>query len=730
MAGLSEDSVQVSMLCFAAEASLKRGAWAESKKHAEEALALARVSGMRDSEAHALYCLGAALGQLGQKDEGLEEQRSSLAIYQELGDANGISRSLENISIMVSDPAESLICAQKSASAARHAGLREREAVALVRAGTLLSRGGQAQDASACFEQAQAVILKIEDSHMRDYRMNYCLGQFGRSLCGLMGSKPTCIDRTMGLQLLNEAILCAQRIGSSHAEEYNRAYKALALEQGGRVQEAIDELLLIEASFFNRWKAVSADNLRRTFRDTWLPTTVSCGLQRLHLETGNPECALLAAERNRAWAFSALLAEQHGEAISQMCFRWEDVATLAQHESAAILYFSMLQVGCVGIWVIGSDGRLLGHCQVELGEVFTNMEGICSLSDLVQIVRGGVLAHEFVQDDPVLAPTEAAPNFGQLNNVPARGPLRQRVKGADTQLERCYDCFLRPVQHLLSKESHLIIVPDGELYLLPFAALKDSRTGRYLIELCTVRYAPSLAALLALRKRQAMLSEEPARSAPDHPTEVLIVAVEHFQSHVEGEPLQSLPAAVVEADAIKTMCEARGMSVDTRLNGSATKSAVIARLPAARRLIHFCTHGILEKSALVFHSEGGDESEFLTANELQHMQLSASLGVISACNTGRGVISADGVVGLCRSFLAAGLDAVLVSLWKVGDESTCEFMRLFYSWYLDSGEVHLAMKEAMCHMLRRRTESGFRVFFPMDWAPFVCVGTLPGSVRV
>ena len=249
-----------------------------------------------------------------------------------------MSRSLENIGIMVPDASEALSCAKESAAITHKTQLTEQEAVALVRAGTLHGRLGQHDKGLALFDQARAIILTLVDDYRHNYRLNYCLGQLGRNLCGVMRPKWQFIDRVQGMQLLDKAIECARRIGSIHAEEYNRTYKALALEQEGMIVAAVQELVFVETSFFDRWKVMINDELRRSFNDTWLPTTVSCTLQRVHISNNDPQLALLTAERSRAWAFSALLSEQHQEAIRQHCLQWEDVASLVVSQRAAILY--------------------------------------------------------------------------------------------------------------------------------------------------------------------------------------------------------------------------------------------------------------------------------------------------------------------------------------------------------------------------------------------------------
>ena len=703
----------VAGLCSVAEKALHAGDWAKAKSTAVTALAAATGcrDGATDLQAAALYCQGAAAGQLGQRDEGLQLQRVALGLYRELKDPKGISRSLENIGIMVPDASEALRCAEESAAIAHESQLAEQEAVALIRAGTLHGRLDNHLKGLALFDKAQAIILSIADDHRRNYRLNHCLGQLGRNLCGIMTPKWSFTDRVRGMKLLDEAIECSRCIGCVHAEEYNRMYKALALEQEGMTADAVQELVFVETSFFGRWKAMTTDELRRAFSNTWLPTTVSCTLQRLHISNNDPKFALLAAERSRAWAFSAMLSEQHHEAIRQHCLQWEDVSSLAVNERAAILFYSVPRDGCFVVWVIASDGSFKGHCHLDASEAAAGMTDVTSLANLVQIARGDIC-------DSTVHESYGEPEAHTSNT---RGHLRQRRRGADEQLTRCFQLFFKPVAELLDEESDLLIVPDRELYMLPFAGLRNPDTGLYLIETYTMRFTPSLAALIALRARRARVTLHGAsRTAADR---ALLVAVEHFPHPVDGEQLDDLAGAVTEAASVKGACEAKGISVEMLLREHATKAAVIEQLESAtNRIIHVCTHGTMAQQALVLHSESDPKLALLSAEEVQRLRLSAELGVLSACNTGRGTVTADGVAGLCRCFLAAGLDAVVATLCKVGDNSTCEFMQQFYQVYLAGRRVNVAMQAAMCSMLRCRDVTGHRVYFPADWAPFVCFG--------
>ena len=101
------------------------------------------------------------------------------------------------------------------------------------------------------------------------------------------------------------------------------------------------------------------------------------------------------------------------------------------------------------------------------------------------------------------------------------------------------------------------------------------------------------------------------------------------------------------------------------------------------------------------------------------LPLSADLVTLSACQTGLGRVSGEGVIGLTRAFLIAGARSVLVSLWSVSDEATRQLMVAFYGYYIrDRLPKAVALARAM-HDLRNVPE--FRS--PRYWAPFIIVGS-------
>ncbi|MFM6396125.1 CHAT domain-containing protein, partial [Planktothrix sp.] len=100
------------------------------------------------------------------------------------------------------------------------------------------------------------------------------------------------------------------------------------------------------------------------------------------------------------------------------------------------------------------------------------------------------------------------------------------------------------------------------------------------------------------------------------------------------------------------------------IGANATESTVVERLKTAR-IIHFATHGIVDNiqplNSSVALTPGGSEDGLLTADDIFDLKLNAELVVLSACDTGLGQLTGDGMIGLSRSFLNAGVPSLVMS---------------------------------------------------------------------
>lgn len=89
--------------------------------------------------------------------------------------------------------------------------------------------------------------------------------------------------------------------------------------------------------------------------------------------------------------------------------------------------------------------------------------------------------------------------------------------------------------------------------------------------------------------------------------------------------------------------------------------------------------------------------------------------MLSACETGLGEITSDGIVGLARPFIGAGVPSIVASLWQVPDATTSELMIDFYKNLEAKQNKAQALRQAMLTTMKKHPE-------PVNWAGFFLVG--------
>lgn len=281
-------------------------------------------------------------------------------------------------------------------------------------------------------------------------------------------------------------------------------------------------------------------------------------------------------------------------------------------------------------------------------------------------------------------------------------------------LEVLYNTLIYPVEErLMHKE--IVIVPNGPLFKIPFAALLNPQTGSFLSEKYRLRIVPSLTTLKILKES----------SAESHSmTGALIVGNPDVNGRriLRGQEssFHSLPNAQLEAETIGKV-----LGVEALTGKQASKQVIIERLRQGVAVLHFAAHGCAETGEIILcppedhpTDKIPDEEDYLlTISEVQKIGLRARLVVLSCCHSGRGEIKSEGVIGMSRAFLAAGALAVVASLWAVDDKGTRVFMEYFYTHLKQGKTASASLQQVMKDM---RNTKDFNK--PMFWAPFVLIG--------
>ena len=323
---------------------------------------------------------------------------------------------------------------------------------------------------------------------------------------------------------------------------------------------------------------------------------------------------------------------------------------------------------------------------------------------------------------------------------------RARVEAADAQYEeaaaRLSRLLLAPAATLL-KSKRLVIVAPGVLQLIAFGALPAPSPGgaaQPLIlshEVVTLPSASSLAMLRRLSqrreppKRLVSVLADPVFSRTDErfAETVSNTAMTDAALHAPGgaaAPGGGDRAADAKYDGqsyrdmprlFRTRWEAEQIaalpppgSATLLLDFDATPDAVSSEPVRGSRIIHLATHAILDDArpqlsgvALsMFDRQGRARDGFLRLHEISNLRLSADLVVLSACRAADGRdYGGEGLVGLARGFMLAGVPRVVGSLWDSDDKATAELMVRFYRRMVkDSMSPPAALRSAQLEMWR------------------------------
>lgn len=419
--------------------------------------------------------------------------------------------------------------------------------------------------------------------------------------------------------------------------------------------------------------------------------------------------ALLAAENGRARAQRLLMQARLGISPDQIAKRnaitLESLVQIARDQKTTIIEYSLVrrldrisrsmlgekhplcQPHALYIWAIKPSGKIS----------FRSMDLKKSIAGLVDAARNLVRAETKPPQKTADGESVSGPTAGQLLHV-------------------LHQLLIDPIAEHLPQdpEARVTMIPHGELFLVPFAALTDEK-GSPLIERHTLLTSPSIEVirLAAEQQKRGRGIKGRTRLVVGNPTMPTVL----YRPDKPPAPLDPLKGAEAEAKLIGQM-----LKVEPLVGDAATESAVVKQMESAA-VIHFATHGLLEAQDAISQSYlssialAADDNEdgFLTVRETMNMKLNAELAVLSACDSGRGRISGDGVLGLSRAYIAAGVPSVAVSLWPVSDQATAVLMTTYYENLLSGSDKAAALRKAMLATRNKFPQPGL-------WAPFTLYG--------
>jgi CHAT domain-containing protein/tetratricopeptide (TPR) repeat protein len=512
------------------------------------------------------------------------------------------------------------------------------------------------------------------------------------------------------------------------------------------------------------------------------------GQIELHLAAGEGERAFAVLERSRAQAFLALLAERDltlgGDVPVELEAERRRLASLYDRTQASLASAEGEQAQELAreLRRLGAEHQALadriraaapGYAALrypeplDAGSARAALEpgtallawslGRRSSHVFVLTAAGGLAVRELPVDERELS-REIEHFRALVQDARAGSP---RLPALEAAGRRLYDLLVAPAEAEVSAAARLLLLPEGPLHLLPWAALRrpaaDPGGGPYLAQWKPVQLALSATAYAQLKAARGEADaqgsgadagaghrlESPAAAAP-RPVRLAVFGDPQYrsagavESPAAGDPAWSaaatrgcdfrpLPATRAEAEAIGRLW---GDGARVFLAGEATEEQ-LKGVAGSVSVLHVAAHGCLDErfplnSALALtvpdpHAEGRDNGLLQAWEIFEDLRLEADLVVLSACDSALGKeLAGEGLLGLTRAFHYAGARSVVASLWQVPDQATAELMVRFHRHLLAGADKGEALRAAQAELAGGAAGAAARP--PYFWAGFQLFG--------
>jgi tetratricopeptide (TPR) repeat protein len=644
------------------------GQYQKAIEYYTQSLSIRKEIGDQAGEGATLNNLGAVYRSLGQYQKAIEYYAQSLLISKKTGDRAAEGTTLNNLGVVhqsIEQYQKAIEYFTQSLPISKEIGNRAVEGTTLDNIGGAYAKLGQHQKAIQYHIQSLSIRKEIGDQAGEGITLN-SLGTVYHSLK----------QYPKATEYYTQSLSIRKKIGD-RAGEQTTLYNMGSLHYELRKLPDAEKFLRQSISIAESLKVGLQDKDKISFGETIADTYKL--LQKVLIEQGKPSEALEISERARARALAELLVSKvntinnSAQDKIRKAPNLSKIQQIAKQKNTTLVQYSLID-DKIYIWVIAPTGKI-SFKQTQLPPNTT-------IKDLVLATRKSLgVSSGNEQDQDESKPT------------------------VTSDLKQLYQLLIAPIAQDLPKDPNALvtILPQDQLLLIPFAALQEAN-GQYLIDRHTISIAPSIQVLgLTQTANNSRLNSSPlVIGDPKYPP---MPKDYHNQALLE-----QLGGAVIEAQSVGAILKTQPLIGD-----AADKKEVIKRMQRAS-LIHLATHGFPDRVEGELPGAVALTNGFLTSDEIFDMQLQANLVVLSACDTGRGDITGDGVIGLSRSFAVAGVPSLVVSLWMVDDAATKVLMEEFYEqlWVKKLPKAQ-AMRQAMLKTKQQYDK-------PDYWASFMLVG--------
>ena len=717
------------------------GNYAQAIQTHRQAGKLMRQLGDRPGLGQVLLNLGNAFEAVGDYDSAAIAYQQSLKLAEEARDRPGTAIALGNLGAVYANQGKdeaAIATFQKSLEIHRATKNLVGEASTLINLGSTQHSLGKRDEAIRYYQQSLAIAQPLNNRRLA----GEALGSLGLAYDDLKDFPKAIAHHRQSLEI-------GRSLNDPEATGTALNNLAHALFGAGKLAEA-EATLRTAVTQLDALRPGLSDLYRVSIFDTQVHTYSL--LQQVLIAAKKYEAALEIAEQGRARAFVELLAKKQGTGNSGQEARGKrqegkkqypptrhsplatpftitQIKTVARQQKAVLVEYAIVpdddfkfrgkqraRESELLIWVVQPSGQV-DFRRVDLKALW---QQDLSLTKLVSASRQCLYL---------------AANCNQLLNVPPKKISEQAVlvprdsanaanaprRSRNPAMRKLHQLLIQPIADLLPKKSdtQIVFIPQESLFLVPFPALQTA-DGTYLIEQHTLLTAPAIQVLDFTHKQRLAQQKSQTKGRS-------LIVGNPTMPIVGTEPLSPLPSSEEEAQQIAGLLKTKAL-----IGNQATERQIVQELPQAK-WVHLATHGLLEygqdlgdvgiPGALALAPSQGrlalaadpNNDGLLTSSEILDLRLKADLVVLSACDTGRGRITGDGVVGLSRAFISAGVSSVVVSLWAVSDASTAELMVAFYQALQHQPNKAKALRQAMLETMEIYPR-------PLDWAAFTLIG--------
>ncbi len=746
--------------------------YAKAIEYYQQSLAIQKDIGNHRGEVVSLYNLGNTYEALGQDTEAIEYYQQSLEIYKVIGDRSGGAATffrLGNAYISLGQYTKAIEYLQQSLAISKEIGYLRGEGSALTALGTTYTFLGQYAKAIVLHQQALAIYKEIGDgggqgSALTNLGSTYLnLGLYTKAIeyyqqsleilkqigDPMKGAEPlrglgsvymNLGQHSKAIEYYQQAFSIYKDIGDREGEGSSLGNLGIIYDKLGQYTKAIEyyqQALSIHRNLSNRrWEALSLTNLGLAYKNLGLYPEAEQNLlaaievletlrqnlpdidkvsifeiqrwsyhllQHSLIAQNKETAALEISERGRARAFVELLASKASDKpltkIKPLTLK--EIQQVALEQKATLIEYSLINLknndkilyDLVYIWVVKPSGEV----------IFKSFDLKSLNSPLAKYVE----------------------NSRESIGVRGRAGFKVVFLPSANQTEnltKLHQILIQPIAEFLptNPEERVIFIPHEELFSVPFAALKDL-SGKYLVEKHTILTAPAIQVLQLTRQQRQKIGGQGLYSKQESQRKDMLIVGNPTMPKIitqvgkAPEQLTPLPGAEIEAKKIAQMFKTNPL-----LGNEATKALVLNQLKTAR-FVHLATHGLLDDfeglgvPGAVALAPSESDNGLLTASEILDLKINPELMVLSACDTGQGKITGDGVIGLSRSLITAGVPSLIVSLWSVPDAPTADLMVEFYRQLQQGKDKAQALRQAM--LKTKQTHPN-----PRDWAAFTLIG--------